>query len=116
MAKKLLRDSFDRLAARQGLYIILTAVIALEATGLLQYYYSRKAVREEADSRAASEMQVARLTAEKTTLTIEGSAYALAWILEDYVRKPEKILDEMQRVMDAAPVIMNSFIAFEPYY
>ena len=37
MAKKLLRDSFDRLAARQGLYIILTAVIALEATGLLQY-------------------------------------------------------------------------------
>lgn len=116
MAKKLLRDSFDRLAARQGLYIILTAVIALEATGLLQYYFSRKAVREEADSRAASEMQVARLTAEKTTLTIEGSAYALAWILEDYVRKPEKILDEMQRVMDAAPVIMNSFIAFEPYY
>ena len=113
---KIIKDSFDRVAARQGLLIILAAVIALEATGLLQYYFSRKAIREEADNRAASEMQVARLTTEKTTLTIEGSAYALAWMLEDYVDKPEIYLDEMQRIMDVTPVIMNSFIAFEPNY
>ena len=112
----IIKDSFDRVAARQGLLIILAAVIALEATGLLQYYFSRKAIREEADNRAASEMQVARLTTEKTTLTIEGSAYALAWMLEDYVDKPEIYLDEMQRIMDVTPVIMNSFIAFEPNY
>ena len=92
---KIIKDSFDRVAARQGLLIILAAVIALEATGLLQYYFSRKAIREEADNRAASEMQVARLTTEKTTLTI---------------------VDEMQRIMDVTPVIMNSFIAFEPNY
>ena len=113
---KIIKDSFDRVAARQGLLIILAAVIALEATGLLQYYFSRKAIREEADNRASSEMQVARLTTEKTTLTIEGSAYALAWMLEDYVDKPEIYLDEMQRIMDVTPVIMNSFIAFEPNY
>ena len=113
---KIIKDSFDRVAARQGLLIILAAVIALEATGLLQYYFSRKAIREEADNRAVSEMQVARLTTEKTTLTIEGSAYALAWMLEDYVDKPEIYLDEMQRIMDVTPVIMNSFIAFEPNY
>ena len=113
---KIIKDSFDRVAARQGLLIILAAVIALEATGLLQYYFARKAIREEADNRAASEMQVARLTTEKTTLTIEGSAYALAWMLEDYVDKPEIYLDEMQRIMDVTPVIMNSFIAFEPNY
>ena len=113
---KIIKDSFDRVAARQGLLIILAAVIALEATGLLQYYFSRKAIREEADNRAASEMQVARLTTEKTTLTIEGSAYALAWMLEDYVDKPELYPDEMQRIMDVTPVIMNSFIAFEPNY
>ena len=114
--QKLIDDTFDRMAARQGLLIIIAAVLALEATGLLQYYFSRKAVREEADNRARSEMQVARLTTEKTTLTIEGSAYALAWLLEDYVDTPEVYLDEMQRVMDVTPVIMNSFIAFEPYY
>ena len=40
MAKKEL-DSVTKKAARQGLLVVIVAVITLEATAVLQYFYSR---------------------------------------------------------------------------
>ena len=56
MAKSKL-DAGTRRAARQGLMVVIVALLTLEATALLQYYYSKRTVTLEANRRAYASVE-----------------------------------------------------------
>ena len=106
----------QKVYARQGLMLVLVAAIFLEVTSLLQYSFSKKGMREEADKRAASELRIAQLQVEQITQKIEITTAGTAWILREYLTYPELIPEIEHVVMDQNPVIQNAFTAFIPNY
>lgn len=109
-------DTFKRLYARQGLAMLLTAGLLLEATALIQYHFSKQGLRDEADRRAQSEMTVARLRIENTTLSVENDARSLSRALSEKLYTPEQFAPLIQRLMENNEVLVNGFIAMEPDY
>ncbi len=53
--------SLMKQSARAGLLVVIIAALTLEATALVQYYFSRKAIREEATLRAESQLENTKL-------------------------------------------------------
>ena len=85
MAKKQQKRSYA------GLWIILVAAVVLEATACVQYFYSRAAIRQEAEYRAKTELRRAELEIEKHTIEMETAGKALAMLAEKYVDIPDSI-------------------------
>ena len=59
--KEALGNSSIRDFARGGLMLILIAALTLEATSIIQFYFSQKGIKEEARLRAESEMEATQL-------------------------------------------------------
>ena len=111
-----IKDAFQRIYALQGLMLIIVAAFMLETTSVIQYHFTKKGLREEADRRAESELAVSRLEMEKITGSVESATDNLAWILERELDNPERFFDLFKRMMDSNPVILDGFAAFTPEY
>ena len=96
--------------------LVLVAAVLLEVIGLVQYFYSRRALREEADSRAESEMVATQLRMENTFITVENSAGGLSWVFTDKLDTPDEIPEIIRLLMENNPIIANGFIAYAPDY
>ena len=112
MAK--LRNAFNRLLTRQGLLMVLVMAVFLEGTALVQYIFTRKGLREEADKRAESEMTIARLQIEKRTASVETTVHDLRAILKDALDKPDKVFDIFHEMLQANEDILDLAIGFVP--
>lgn len=77
--------------SHSGLWIILVAAVALETISCLMYFYSRAAIRKEADQRAKTELRKAELEIEKHTTEMETAAKALALLAEKHMDCPDSI-------------------------
>ena len=114
MAK--LRNAFNRLLTRQGLLMVLVMAVFLEGTALVQYFFTRKGLREEADKRAESEMTIARLQIEKRTASVETTVHDLRAILRDDLDKPDRFFDVFHEMLLANEDILDLAIGFVPDY
>ena len=68
------KESFKRLFTLQGLMLILVSAVLLEATSLIQYYFAKQALEEEATHRAGAELENTSLKITNvmdTTITID---------------------------------------------
>ena len=101
---------------RQGLILVLTAAILLEVTSLVQFLFVRKGLLEEAEGRAQSEMTVACLKIENTSLTVEKDTKGISWAYGDRNKDVAGFMDLVRIMMDNNPVIVNGFIAFREGY
>ena len=111
-----IKDAFQRMYALQGLMLIIVAAVLLETTSLVQYYYTKKGLREEANQRAESELAVKRLEIEKMTSSVEVSTDNTAWILEERLDRPEEFMDVFRKMLEANPIIIDGFIGFTSGY
>ena len=110
MAKKQQKRSYA------GLWIILVAAVVLEATACVQYFYSRAAIRQEAEYRAKTELRRAELEIEKHTIEMETAGKALAMLAEKYVDIPDSIFAATRSVVKAIPHTTSIAISFVPDY
>lgn len=110
MAKKQQKRSYA------GLWIILVAAVVLEATACVQYFYSRAAIRQEAEYRAKTELRRAELEIEKHTIEMETAGKALAMLAEKYVDSPDSIFAATRSVVKAIPHTTSIAISFVPDY
>ncbi len=78
MAKKEL-DSVTKKAARQGLLVVIVAVITLEATAVLQYFYSRHILSEEATRRAEGQLAATELHIANVVDQVETAVRNSIW-------------------------------------
>ena len=59
MNKETTEKKVKGMSAGAGLLLVVVAAITLELTGLIQYYYSQRGIKEEASLRAQSELRSA---------------------------------------------------------
>ena len=111
-----IRKTLRRFYSRQGLLLVLAAAVLLEANSLVQYYFARKGLHEEATRRAQSEMEKTRLSIQDVTNSVELSVKNLGWLVENMLDMPENFFSVMRQTMDANPYLTDAGVAFAPDY
>ena len=77
--------AIHRLYARTGITLIVLAALLLASTSLVQLFFARKGMREEAAMRAKSELEVTELEIEKVTSKVEVAAKNVIWTISNYL-------------------------------
>ena len=109
--KSLLRQS-----ARAGLLVVIIAALTLEATSLVQYYFARKAIREEATLRAESQLENTKLRILNVVDQAENAVRGSEWIAQWCLTVPDSLPAVTRRVVQENPVIVGSTVAVVPGY
>ncbi len=110
MAKKEL-DSVAKKAARQGLLIVIVAVITLEATAVLQYFYSRHILSEEATRRAEGQLAATELHIANVVDQVETAVRNSIWNVQQQMNRPDSLAAITVRLVGSNPVICGSTVA-----
>ena len=111
MAAKKIIDSATRQAARHGLLIVIVAIVALEATSLLQYYYSRKAISEESVRRAEGQLQMTELQIMDVVNRVETAVKNTVWAVQQQIDRPDSLAAITRRMLSTNDVIVGSTVA-----
>ena len=110
------KKSNIRQLARPGLLVILVAVITIEATALIQYYYSFKGIRAEAVLRAESQLETTHIrildVVDQAEAAVRNSIWIARWCLD--VRDSLQVV--ARRVVQDNPVVVGSTVAVVPGY
>ncbi len=115
-ARKFLDMLFVRQSARAGLMLVIVAVVTLEATAIVQFVFSQKAIREEATSRAESQLDATRLKilniVDQTETAVRNGVWLAQWALD----APDSLVAVSRRILETNPNIVGSTIALTPGY
>ena len=114
--KEISEKKFLGVSARAGLLLVVVAIITLEATGLIQYYFSQRGIKQEASLRAQSELRSAENEIMGIVDQAEGAVRNSIWIAEWCLVNPDSLVRVPQRVVDNNPVVVGSTIAMTPGY
>ena len=114
MALKL--DKFTSLLAKRGLVLVIVAALTLEATALVQFYYSQKAIREEADLRAESQLEATRSKILDVIDQAEAAVRNSVWIAQWCLDVPDSLVRVCTRLVEDNPVVSGSTVALVPGY
>ena len=103
-------------STRAGLLVVIVAIITLEATSLIQYYYSQRGIKQEASLRAQSELRSAENEIMGIVDQAEGAVRNSLWVAEWCLDNPDSLVRVPQRVVENNPVVVGSTIALVPGY
>ena len=107
----------SRSARAGGLLVVVIAIVTLEATGIIQYIYSQRGIKEEASQRAQSELQSAANKIMDIVNQAEGSVSNSLWVAEWCLdASPDSLVRVPQRMVEINPVVVGSTIALVPGY
>ena len=110
MARKEL-DSATKRAAKQGLLIVIAAVFTLEATAVLQYFYSQHILSEEATRRAEGQLAATELHISNVVDQVETAVRNSVWSVEQQLYRPDSLAAITVRLVESNPVICGSTVA-----
>ena len=116
MKKGIENKSFLRQASKTGLLLIVVAIVTLEATALVQYYFSQKGIREEASLRAQSQLESTRLKISAVIDEAETAVRNSVWIAQWSLGYPDSMVAVTRRIVCENPVVVGSTIALVPGY
>ena len=112
------RNNIDakKRSTRTVLLLVLVAALTLEATSLIQSYYSQKGLREEADHRADAQLDITRSmimdVVDQTETAVGNSVWISQWCLS--------VLDSLQNVSERLvrdnSTVVGSTVALIPGY
>ena len=111
MAPKKVLDSVTRLAARQGLLVMVIAIFTLEATALIQYFYSQKILSEEANRRAQGQLEATELQITGVMDQVETAVKNSLWSVQQELSRPDSLAAITARLVGTNPVISGSTVA-----
>jgi sigma-B regulation protein RsbU (phosphoserine phosphatase) len=96
--------------------LIIVAAITLEATALVQYFFSLKEIREEAVMRAESQLETTRIQIMDVVNQAEAAVRNSVWIARWCLDVPDSLQVVARRVVEDNPVVMGSTLALVPDY
>ena len=115
-----LKETYNKLLAKQsaraGLLLVLAAAITLEATGIVQYLFSRKGIREEATQRAESQLEATKLKIINIIDQAEAAVRNSMWLAQWALAVPDSLYAVSRRIVENNPAIVGSTIALVPGY
>ena len=107
---------FRRNSIWVSLLLVLVAAVTLEVTSITQFYYSGKAIKEEADKRAAGELESTRLEIMDVVHQTESAVRNSVWIAQWGVHHLDSLSRVAWRVVQDNPVVVGSTVALIPGY
>ena len=99
-----------------GLLLVAVAALTLEATSLIQYYYSVKALHEEASKRAETQLESTRNRIMDVIDQAESAVRNSVWIAQWCLDFPDSLPRVCTRIVEENPVVLGSTIALVPGY
>jgi len=104
------------LTSIKALSLVVVAAVALEATALVQYYYSQKGMREEASMRAESQLESTRNRIMDVIDQVEAAVRNSVWVAQWCLDYPDSLQRVCQRMVEDNPVVAGSTVAMVPGY
>ncbi len=101
---------------RTGFWLLIVAAIALESIALIQYFYSRQAIRKEAVYHAQAELRAAELEINVASREMEAAAKVLANMAEQHLDSPEAMFDCTHSLLTTLSNVESAGIAFTADY
>ena len=115
-AREALSRVFIKQSARAGLMLVIVAALTLEATAIVQFVFSQKAIKEEATNKAESQLEATKLkilnVVDQTETAVHNSVWLAQWALD----VPDSIYAVSRRILETNPLIVGSTIALVPGY
>ena len=114
-----LSDNIKALARKTtgtGLLLVIVAAVTLEATSLVQYFSSRRLLRQEASLRAESELRATRNEIMDIVDQAEAAVHNSIWIARWCLDYPDSLAVVSRRIVEENPSVMGSTIALVPGY
>ena len=114
-----MKDSIKSIFRRSfwsGLLLVLVAAITLEATSLIQYYYSQKAIRNSATTMAEDQLEITRSQINDVLNQAEAAVRNSIWITQWCIGNRDSLSRITERVVSDNPVVVGSSVAFVPGY
>ena len=91
--------------------IVIVSIVTLEATSMLQMYYSKKVLKEEANRRAESELETTELAITAVAEKVETAVNNTVWNVARFVDRPDSLMAITRRLVTYNDVIFGSAIA-----
>ena len=105
-----------RRMALQGFMVVIAATVALEATSIVQYYFSRKGIQQEATRRAEGQLEATSLQITNVMDQVETAVRNNLWGIRLQLGRPDSLWTVTQRLVNENPVIVGSAVALKENY
>ncbi|MBO4340334.1 MAG: SpoIIE family protein phosphatase [Bacteroidales bacterium] len=105
-----------RLGNFKALLLVFVAALTLEATALVQFYFSQKGMRKEADLRAESQLDATRNQIMDVIDQAEAAVRNSVWIAQWCLDYPDSLVLVCRRLVEDNPVVVGSTVALVPGY
>ena len=99
-----------------GILLVAVAALTLEATSLIQYYYSVRELHEEASRRAETQLESTRNRIMDVIDQAESAVRNSVWIAQWCLNVPDSLPRVCTRIVEGNPVVLGSSIALVPGY
>ena len=100
----------------KALLLVFVAALTLEATALVQFYFSQKGIREEADMRAESQLEATQNKIMDVIDQAEAAVRNSVWLAQWCLDYPDSLGRLCERLVADNPVVMGSTVALVPGY
>ena len=100
----------------KALLLVIIAAATLEVTGLVQFYFSQKGIREEAGMRAESQLVATRNRIMDVVNQAEAAVRNSVWIAQWCMNYPDSLQRVCWRLVEDNPVVIGSTVALVPGY
>lgn len=104
-------DKGKRQAARQGLLIVVVALLTVQVTSLLQFVYAKFTVTREANSRAEGQLEATELHILGVMDQVETAVRNAVWSVQQELQKPDSLATITRRMVENNPVVCGSSVA-----
>ena len=110
------RHSSKKIRSSSGIWLLVVAAVALESIACIQYFYSRKAIKDEAVYRARAELRAAELEINVATAELEAAAKVLAKMAETTLDDPQAVAESTRKLLETLDNVESAGVAFVPDY
>ena len=100
----------------QAVVTVIVALATLEATTLLQYFSSRKALQEEATRRAEDQLEATNLLICDVLDQVETAVHNNVWPVRKTLAAPDSLWSLVRRIVECNPSVSGSAIAISENY
>ena len=107
---------FTRKSAWAGVLLIVVAAVTLEVTGLIQYYFAQKGIRQEASMRASSVLETTKMQIMDLLNQAEAAVRNGVWDVQFFMQTPDSLETLTRRILEENPIVMGSTVALVPGY
>ena len=108
--------SLMRHSTRTAILVVAVAALTLEATSLIQTFYSKRGLQDEASKRAENQLEVTRNEIMDIIDQTETAVRNNVWIARWCLNHQDSIGNVCYRMVDENPVVVGSTVALVPGY